>query len=193
VNGYNHLVSGKLAERREKTMALVKKGKKVEKPGYPSAFVALVEKAATLQTTQKYFEELFGSTKAEIADYVNAENSPVTVNVGEKGSNPKVDGVATVIFSQPERLDNQAAATVVAQLLADGKINASDLGEIISQVNKEALAKVVDSDTLASLIKRDETGEVALQVSVRTAAEYKADVTKRLENTVGTLLNTVKP
>jgi len=193
VNGYNHLVSGKLAERREKTMALVKKGKKVEKPGYPSAFVALVEKAATLQTTKSYFEDLFTVTKSEIAQYVAAEDSPVQVNVGEKGSNPKVDGVATVIFSQPERLDNQAAATVVAQLLADGKINASDLGEIISQVNKEALAKVVDSDTLASLIKRDETGEVALQVSVRTAAEYKADVTKRLENTVGALLNTVKP
>lgn len=68
------------------------------------------------------------------------------------------------------------AAQKVAELFAEGKLNAGDLVELISQVNKEALSKVVDAATLASLVKRDENGEAPLQISVRTVGEFKSEV-----------------
>ena len=171
-------------------MAIVKKGKKgVEKPGYPSRFVSLVEKAATLQTTAAFFDAEFGVAKSDISDYLNEEDCPVQVRVGEKGGNPKVDGIATVIVSQPERLDNKAAAQLVATLVGEGKINAADLAELISQVNKDALSKVVDPATLASLVKKDETGEVALQISIRADNAFKASVTEKLTKNVRPVVN----
>jgi len=90
VNGYNHLVSGKAAERREKTMALVKKGKKVEKPGYPSAFVALVEKAATLQDHSEIFRGAFRLDQGRDCRLRQRREFAGDCQRREKGSNPKV-------------------------------------------------------------------------------------------------------
>lgn len=158
-------------------MAIVKKGKKnVEKPGFPVQFVELTERAATLSVAADFFDTKYAEARKAVEEYLTADDCPITVNVGEKGSNPKVEGIATVILSQPERLDNKAAAQKVAELFAEGKLNAGDLVELISQVNKEALSKVVDADTLNALIKRDETGEAPLQVSVRVAGEYKGQI-----------------
>jgi len=85
------LSAGRLAERREKDDGSSEKGKKVEKPGYPSAFVALVEKAATLQTTQKYFEELFGSTRPRLP-ITSTPRIRGDCQLRGEGSQSKVDG-----------------------------------------------------------------------------------------------------
>lgn len=165
-------------------MAIVKKGSKVSKPGFPSEFVSLVTRAATAQTYKACFESVFDGVKGEIEGYLTAEDCPVTINVGEKGANPKIEGVGTVIVSQPERLDNKAAAAVIADLVAEGKINAADLTALISSVNKEALSKVVDAETLKGLVKTDDSGDVKLQISVRTDGSFKADVSSRFESEV---------
>jgi hypothetical protein len=173
-------------------MAINKKSsKKVEKPGYPSEFVKLATDAATYSVTSKFFEEKFNDTKKGIVDYLNTENCPVVINVGEKGSNPKIDGVGTIIVSQPERLDNKEAVLKVVELLKDGKLNPDDLLELVSTVNKEALSKVVDRETLDSLVKKDDAGEVALMISVRVAAEFKMDLTAALEENVAAALQEV--
>jgi hypothetical protein len=156
-------------------MPIVKKEEKATK-SYPEPFLRLADKAATLQVAQSYFRDLYDEARSEIEQYLADDNCPITVHIGEKGSNPKIDGVCTIILTQPERLDNRAAAQTVADLVSTGKINPADLVELISQVNKEALAKVVDSDTLKSLIKRNDDGDVPVQIAVRVDNEYKLAV-----------------
>lgn len=162
-------------------MAINKKGSKVSKPGYPSEFVALVTKAAEMQSGKDYFERQYDDARTAVATYLDAEDCPVIVNVGEKGGSPKVDGVATVIVSQPERVDNAQAKEVLVNYLIDGKINPADLVEIITTVNVSALRQVLEPSVFATLVKKDDEGNIPVQIAVRTAAEFKISATDALK------------
>jgi len=165
-------------------MALRKKTPtgKVASPGYPPAFRHLVEEAATAYTTHKFFEERYGEVKDDLQTYIESDTCPFNVNVGEKGSNPRLDGLGIVILSQPERIDNQKAAAKVVELLQTGKMNVADLAEVISQANKDALSKLVEAATLQPLVVKTAEGELPLQGCVRVGGAYKAEIVSKLSS-----------
>lgn len=163
-------------------MAIVKRGSTASAPGYPAAFVGLVEAAATAYVTHKWFEEKYNAVKGSIQAYLESPTCPVTVRVGQRGGNPRIDGVGLVVVSQPERIDNQAAIAEVVALLKSGTIRPDDLVGIISTVNKANLGKVTD---VSPFLRKNEDGEAPLELSVRVDATFRDAVREALTENVG--------
>jgi hypothetical protein len=159
-------------------MAIKRKGQEAEGQGLPSTLVNLTERAATYYTTHKFFEERYNGTKAEIEAFLDAPDCPVTVSVGP-GGGVKVPGVASLSFSQPERVNNEAAVAAIVAALKDGSLQPDALVEIVSTVNKEGLLKALPEQA-KTLVATSEK----VVVTLRAKNEFKADVVARLEATV---------
>lgn len=167
-------------------MAINKKSAKVEKPGYPVKFVELVTEAAKYSVLSAYYANFFKDAKEEIADYLADDECPVVVNIGEKGASPKIEGVGMVVVSQPDHLDNKAAAGKIVELLKEGMLNPDDLVELISTVNKTALEKVTSKETVDAFVKKDENGDVPVQVSVRVDSAFRAEIHQSIKGRMTT-------
>lgn len=165
-------------------MAINKKGSKVSKPGYPEEFVSLVTGAAKAYSVSKWFEDKYKNFKLNIEAYLSREDCPITINIGQKGASPRVEGVGTLIVTQPERLDNRAAVAEVVRLLKAGSIRPDDLLGIVSSVNKEMLSVVIGAEGISKLIKRNSAGELPVEFSVRVAADFSDQIVAGLENQV---------
>lgn len=164
-------------------MALKKKDPKgqVATKTYPAEFVTMVDEAARFSVTCDYFDDRFKESKKGLQSYIEADGCPFEIVVGEKGSNPKIDGVGTLIVSQPERLNNKLAAAKIVALLQSGGMQIADLLEVVSQVNREALEKIVGAEAVKDCIAKNEAGELPLQLSLRVAASYKDEITANLD------------
>lgn len=159
-------------------MAINKKGSKVAAPGYPSRFVELVESAAKAYTVSQWFRGQYDGIKKQLGEYLEDANCPVTINVGQKGASPRIEGVGTLIVTQPERLDNQSAIAEVVRLLKAEIIRPDDLIDLISSVNKEGLSRVTD---VSAFIKRDANGDLPVEMSVRVDKALASDIVAGLD------------
>lgn len=167
-------------------MAIVRKGQKAS-TGLPVAYCDLVREAATYKATADFFIGLYDggercsdlekaeSAKGRLQAYLDDPECPITVNVGAGGGkNAKVDGVAGLSFSQPERVDNTAAVAAIVAALKDGSLQPDALTEVISTVDKDALLKALPK--AEGLVKTSEK----LVVTMRLAGEFRTEVCERL-------------
>lgn len=159
-------------------MAIKRKGQEKDAVQLPARLVELTERAATYATTQSFFEEQYKATKADIEAYLDRPDCTVPVSVGA-GGGVKVPGVASISFSQPERVDNVAAVAAIVAALKDGSLQPDALIEVVSTVSREGLEKALPEQA-KSLVNTSEK----IIVTIRTANDFKADVRARLEETV---------
>jgi hypothetical protein len=166
-------------------MAIKRKGQSKDAPGLPSTLVTLVTEAATFKATSDFFSVLYegkdkddeskaGSAKGRLQAYLDREDCPVTVSVGE-GGGIKVPGIGGLSFSQPERMDNGAAVQAIIAALKDGSMQPDALAEVISTVNKDGLIKAIPT-TEALIVPSDK-----VVVTLRIANEFRAEVVERME------------
>jgi hypothetical protein len=167
-------------------MAITRKGQTASK-GLPTKYSNLVREAATYKATADFFtalydggercsdEEKAASAKGRLQAYLDAPECPIQVSVGNGGGkNAKVDGVAGLSFSQPERVDNAAAVAALVAALKDGSLQPDALTEVISTVNKDALLKALpNAEGLVTVSEK-------ITVTMRIAGEFRAEVCGRL-------------
>lgn len=151
-------------------MAIRRKNEQPSNPGYPPRFVKLVTQCGNFQQARDYYGGCYDDAKGALESYLEDESCPIEVVVGEKG--PKIPGVATVIFTQPTRLDHRTAAEMVAKGIEEGTINPADLVSLISTVNKDALAKVLAPSEFDLALKKSDK----VVITVRTVEEFKGTV-----------------
>jgi hypothetical protein len=170
-------------------MAIIRKDQKAEGQGLPSPLVALVREAATFKATADFFSVLYegkdkdkaskeASAKGRLQAYLERQDCPVTVSVGA-GGGIKVPDVGGLSFSQPERLDNQAAVAKIIAALKDGSLQPDALAEVISTVNKDGFLKALPGNDEMVAADPDK-----LVVTLRIANDFRAQVCEALETQV---------
>lgn len=155
-------------------MAIKKKQDKPAVIGFPSTFVRLVTKAATYQVKSKAYEDKFKSAKADVEAYLEDENCPVEVAVGEKG--PKIPDVASLSFSQRTSMDKAKALEEIVAALKAGTMQPDDLSEVISTLSVEGFRKVFPNSEAIGISDK-------VTITVRAAATFKEDIQNQVEAT----------
>jgi len=163
-------------------MALRKKTPtgKVASPGYPPAFRSLVEEAATAYHHPQVLRGALRRGEGGHSDLHRVRHVPLQRERGREGLEPPPGRprdrhpVAAGAHRQPGGSRQGGRAST------DRQDEGRGLAEVISQVNKEALAKLVDAATLQALVVKTAEGELPLQVSVRVDNTYKAEIASKL-------------
>lgn len=150
-------------------MAIRRKDEKKVK-AVPAALSALVETASTYSVAAAFFKDRYEAARQKVCDYLDAKDCPVEAGVGA-GNGVKIDGIASLSFTQPSRVDNAEAVDAIVAALKSGALKPDALVEVISTVSREGLEKCLP-DVAKGLVKTSE----GIVTTIRVANEYKTEI-----------------